>query len=116
MENLQTIVALAGSAFGMLITTITFISKFIKSSKLKKVAEDMNRLEEVIKPFVIRAEEFVNYTGIEKKTYVLTAVNEFAIKSGINFDVNWVSEQIEKVVALSNNVNTKKKENNNGNY
>ena len=52
------------------------------------------------------AESFANYSGEEKKEYVITKVNQFAIENGIKFDLQMVTEKIEEMIELSKKVNS----------
>lgn len=110
MENIQIILSVGGTALGLLITTITFLTKFIKNLKVKKVMDSVIKIGNAVLPFIQKAEEFTAYTGEEKKEYVMTKANQFAIENGIKFDKELVSQKIEELVAMSNNVNVKKKE------
>ena len=55
---------------------------------------------------------FNNYLGNEKKEYVITKLNQFAIENNIDFDKEKLDERIEKLIKLSKNVNYKKNNNN----
>ena len=105
IENLEIILSIAGTALGLLITTVTFLSKFLKSAKAKKIAENVIKISEAMIPYIEQAETFVNYSGAEKKEYVLTKANRFAIDNGIKFDAEAVSEKIEELVELTKKVN-----------
>jgi hypothetical protein len=51
------------------------------------------------------AESYYNYLGEEKKAYVLTKLNQYALDNGITFDEEKASQKIEELIALSKNVN-----------
>lgn len=110
MENLSLILSTIATAIGLLITTLTFLLKFIKSAKAKKIAENIISIGNAIIPYIEQAELFANYSGAEKKEYVMTKANQFAIKNSINFDANLVSEKIEELVKLSKEVNSRDKD------
>ena len=44
LENLGGILSIASAAVGLLITTVTFLTKFIKSAKGKKTAENILKI------------------------------------------------------------------------
>lgn len=67
----------------------------------------MLELCNVLLPYIEKAEKFVNYTGEEKKEYVMTQVNRYALENGIKFDYNVVSSKIEEYIELSKEVNAK---------
>ena len=99
MENIELWLSVAGTAVGFAITTNTFLSKFIKSVKAKKIAENAVKIGNAILPYIEQAEKFVSFTGEEKKAYVMTKANQFAIDNGIKFDESKTSEKIDEIVA-----------------
>ena len=105
MENLEIILSVAGTALGLLVTTVTFLSKFIKSAKAKKIAENIIKIGNAMIPYIEQAENYVNFSGEEKKQYVMTQANQFAIENGIAFDAEAVGEKIEELVDLTKKVN-----------
>jgi len=105
MENLTAIISIACTAAGFLATAITFIARFVKSAKEKKAAQDIIKLCDAIMPFIRKAESFLNYTGLEKKEYVLTKANQFAIENKIRFNAALVGDKIEELVRLTREVN-----------
>ena len=105
MENLEIILSAAGTALGLLVTTVTFLAKFIKNAKGKKVAENIVKIGNAMIPYIQEAETFLNYSGEEKKQYVMTKANQFAIDNNIPFDAEAVSDKIEELIALTNQVN-----------
>lgn len=64
-------------------------------------------ISEQLNAFIVEAEQFKNYTGKEKKNYVLTKMNQFSIENGIKFSSEFISEKIEEIISLTKNVNTK---------
>ncbi|HEY8444187.1 MAG TPA: phage holin, LLH family [Clostridia bacterium] len=107
MENIQLFFSILGSGVGFLLTTIMFLFKFIKSLKSKKAAEEIIKITNAIIPFIEQAEKFSSYSGKEKKEYVMTKVNQFAIENGIKFDPELTSQKIEELIKLSKEVNYK---------
>ncbi len=107
MENLKLLLSFAVTALGLLISTLTFLIKSIGNAKAKKKANELLELCNVLLPYIEKAEKFVNYTGEEKKEYVMTQVNRYALENGIKFDYNVVSSKIEEYIELSKEVNAK---------
>lgn len=107
MENLKLLLSFAVTALGLLISTLTFLTKSIGNAKAKKKANELLELCNVLLPYIEKAEKFVNYTGEEKKEYVMTQVNRYALENGIKFDYNVVSSKIEEYIELSKEVNAK---------
>ena len=107
MEHLKLLLSFAVTVLGLLISTLTFLIKSIGNAKAKKKASELLELCNVLLPYMEKAEKFVNYTGEEKKEYMMTQVNRYALENGIKFDYNVVSSKIEEYIELSKEVNAK---------
>lgn len=112
LEDIQLFLPFLAPALGLLCTTIVFLKKFVKNKRLKKVLEKAEKLTKEIIPCIMEAEKFVNYTGEEKKNFVMTKLNQFAIINNIKFNEEETSNKIEQLVSLTKEVNV----NNNSNY
>lgn len=110
MENLELILSLAGTALSLFIACVLFIVKLIRGYVTKNKLKNSYILLDAVGPLMEVAETFTNYSGEEKKEYVITKVNQFAIENNIKFDLKTVTEKIEELIALSKNVNSDKKE------
>lgn len=108
MENLEVMLSIAATGVGLAITTVTFLSKFIKSARAKKIAENLVKMGNAILPYIEQAEKFVSFTGEEKKAYVMTKANQFAIDNGIQFEKDETGKKIDEIVALCKAVNVNK--------
>jgi hypothetical protein len=111
MEKLEIILSLSGTGLGLLITAVTFMAKFIKNSKAKKAAESVVEIGNAVLPYIKQAETFINYSGAEKKEYVITKANQFALEHGIRFDAASVAVKVEELVKLTKEVNKREKDN-----
>ena len=49
----------------------------------------------------------MNYSGAEKKEYVMTKINQYALENHIKFNQEEISKRIEELVALTKEVNVK---------
>jgi len=107
MKELEIILSLSGTAAGLLVTTVTFILKFIRSTKAKRLADQLTAIGEAVVPYIEQAEGFLHYSGAEKKEFVLTKANQFAIGKGYDFNVPLVAERIEELVRLTKKVNAR---------
>lgn len=105
MEKLSLMLSVAGTVLGLLITTLTATCKWVKNSKAKTVAENIIKISNFILPYIEKAETFISFTGEEKKAYVMTKANQYAIDNGIKFDEEQISSKIDELVALSKLVN-----------
>jgi hypothetical protein len=110
MEKLQILISIAGTVASLLVTSIVFIIKFIQAVKSKKKIINNSLLEDAIAPLMEIAEKFKNYSGEEKKEYVLTKINQFALDNNLEFDESALSIKIEELIDLTKQVNYKKAE------
>ena len=107
MGNLHIILSLSGSTAGLLLTTITVMIRLLKSRKARRVAEQAIQISNAVLPFIREAECFKDYSSVEKKTYVMTKANQFAIKNKIPFNEGKVGERVDELVDLTKCVNTR---------
>lgn len=106
--DLEFIFSMIGTCLGIIITILTFIIKMSKNTKVRKKAEKLLLLTNQINTFVKEAEGFTNYSGSEKKNYVLTKMNQFSIDNKIKYDEDYVSNKIEELIDTTKVVNTNK--------
>ena len=99
MNKIKIIISLLATTLSLLFTSSLSLFKFINSKKLNKKIIDLMKI----------AKEFTNYSGIEKKEYVLTKLNQLSIDNKVNFDIEKASSKIEELISLSKNVNAKEK-------
>lgn len=107
MKELELILSLAGTVLGLVVTALTFFVKLVKNGRAKKAAEQVLQIANTLLPYIEQAETFVNYTGQEKKQFVMTKANQYAIENGIVFDPEAVSSKVEQLVLLTKSVNIK---------
>jgi len=107
MENLEIILSLIGTTLGLAITVLTFIIRSVRNSKVKKSLEQAVKIGNAVLPFVREAEKFTSFSGAEKKAYVMTKANQFAIQNKILFSEELVSQKVEELVELTKQVNVK---------
>ena len=110
MKDIEIIISIAGTALGFMVTAATFLAKFVKSARAKRAAENLIKIGNAVIPYIEQAEKFANYSGAEKKEYVLTKANQFAINQGIDFDLESVGNKIEELVKLTKSVNGRDKD------
>lgn len=108
--SIQEIITLIGSVLPLLIAFLTFLVKFIKNEKAKKVLNCTLKLAETIQPLIVEAEKFTHFSGEEKKQYVLTKANQFAIDHKLKFDQEKVSVMIDELVETTKKVNMRDKD------
>lgn len=110
VETLQIWLPIVSGFVGILITFLSFIIPLVKNSKAKKILETSVKIAEAVQPYIIEAEKFINYTGEEKKSFVMTKANQYAIDNKLKFNVEEVSKQVETLVALTKQVNQREKD------
>ena len=99
--------SLCGTILGLAITIAAFIFKWIRNTKAKKNLEQMVKVGNAVLPFIREAEKFAAYSGAEKKAYVMTKANQFAIENRIAFNEQQISDKIEEIVNLTKQINVK---------
>lgn len=109
MEKIEQIIIIAANCLGLLATFTGFLIPLVKNVKAKNKLVALNKLTSTLQTLIIEAEEFTNFTGTEKKEYVMTKANRYAIKNRIPFDEQLVSDKVEDLVALSKEVNVGKR-------
>ncbi len=107
MENFEVVLSLAGTAFSLLVTSVIFVIRMVKALKERNSMQSLSCLYDAIAPLMEIAEGFTGYSGEEKKQFVLTKVNQFAIENGIKFDAAATAAQVEKLIGLSKKINAK---------
>ncbi len=110
METLKMILSIAAGALPFIITTLTYMIKFIKNKNAKKILNGVLSVTEQLQPLIVQAEKFTHYSGEEKKQYVLTRVRQFAMENNLRFDETAVSEEIDEIVATTKRVNAREKD------
>ena len=107
MEKLEYIFSLVGTALSFLVALLTLVVNLMKVLKDKSVTEDREKLVEKLLELVVEAEGVLDYSGKEKKAYVMDKISEFASETDIEADLEFISEEIEKLVELSKQVNAR---------
>lgn len=107
LENIEIILSLAGTSLTLFLTTILFLKKVVKNKKIKEIIKKVESLTNQIIPYIKEAESFINYSGVEKKSYVMTKLQAYAIENEIAFNKDEISNKIESLIELTNEVNVK---------
>lgn len=108
--SIQDILTLCGTAVPLLAGLLTFLVKFVRNEKAKRSLQTVIKLTEALSPMIVKAEEFSHYTGQEKKQFVLTQANQFAIDHKLKFDQDTAERLIEDLVATTKKVNARGKD------
>ena len=114
MENMEYILSLAGAALSILAALLTIAVKFVKAVNELKAREGEEEIGKKLPELIEEAEKFEEYSGAEKKAYVMDKIAEYAEEAGIEADLQYVSEKIEELVELSKQVNVNKSSNERG--
>jgi ABC-type uncharacterized transport system fused permease/ATPase subunit len=110
LDFIQDIVKIAAVALPAIITATGYIAANSKNKKLKQAAENLNKVSKAAQIYVADAEQFLNYSGTEKKQWVLTKINQYAIENKIPYDAETVANVVEEIVTLSKKVNSREKD------
>lgn len=107
LESIKEYLSVFGTLLGFLCTFLVFLKNKIKNKRVKKIIEKTEKITKTIIPTIIEAEQFDDYTGIEKKEYVMTKLQEYAISFGIKFDSQSLSDRVDELIELTKNVNVR---------
>ena len=107
MEKVEYIFSLVGTVLSFLVALLTLASKLMKVLKDKSITENREKLVEKLLELVVEAEGMIDYSGKEKKSYVMEKILEFASETDMEVDFEFASQEIEKLVELSKLVNAK---------
>ena len=105
MENIKEIITIASACLGLIATATGFLIPLVKNVKAKNKLTALNKLSTTLQAFIVDAETFTNFTGAEKKEYVMTKANRYAIENKIPYDEQAISDKVEEIVAVSTEVN-----------
>ena len=83
MEDLKIILSITTSIMVILSTILTLLVKAIKNNKTKKTLQGVLSCTNQLIPLIQEAERFINYTGEEKKEYVITRINKYMKENNI---------------------------------
>lgn len=92
-------------AIGFLISLLIFICKQSKSRKAQKVAANLLFINERVREAIVLAEDYINYSGSDKKEWVITKVVEACLENNVTYSREAISEVIEACINLSKQVN-----------
>lgn len=111
MEEIKMYVSYITPILTIICSFLIFLKNKIKKKQVSKMVEKTEELMKRIIPYIEEAERFTNFSGEEKKEYVMTKLKGYAINFGIDFDENSISNKVEELIELSKKVNTFKDEN-----
>lgn len=113
--NISDILSYVIFGISFLLGLVTTLVPYLKTAKAKKNAEKLVKalsgfelIVEQIQPYVVKAEQFRNFSGPERKEWVMTQLKLLALEHSIVFDEVAISEKVEEVVATTNKVNVNK--------
>ena len=105
LDNYELYLSIAAAIISLIFAIIICIIKLVRTIKSKTKLQNDSDLLDAAAPIMQIAESFINYSGAEKKEYVLTRINQLAIENGISFNLKAVSDKIEDLIRLSKHVN-----------
>ena len=111
VENLELFLSIAVTVISLFLSSITFLIKLIKNIKARKELDNLLKISNEIIPFIEEAEKLINYSGQEKKEYVITRITQFALSNKIELNQEEINEIIETFISLTKNVNIKSSKN-----
>jgi len=105
IENIEAIIALVVALVGLFGTVVTLIAKLKGSKKLLDFAEKFTKVSNEVIKYIEEAEELLNFTGLEKKQWVVHKIKLFAESIGFPIDESMIENLIETAITFSKKVN-----------
>lgn len=109
-ETLKLILTAVGLGLALISSILVAIAKNSKSVKVAKKATNLLSVITAVQTFVSQAESIVGFTGVNKKEWVMTKVNQYCISKGIAYDNDEVDKLVEQFIDFSKQVNAKNEE------
>lgn len=111
LNNLEYILSIISVIICFILSLIINIKKIKKLKSENKEINNIEFINSVLEEYIKKAEEFKNFTGIEKKEYVLTKTNKYLFDNNIHISDDVIDKKIEELIDLTNLVNTNKTKN-----
>lgn len=96
---------------GLVSALIPYLRTAKAKNNAEKVVKALSGFEIIcrnIQQLVVKAEQFRNFSGAERKEWVMTQLRIIALENSIVFDESAVSEKVEEVVETTRKVNVNK--------
>jgi len=105
IEYLQQVIELVIAILVLLSMIGGLWYRLTKSEKAKKLVEAVNFYQQEIEKYVVLAEKMKNYSGEQKKRWVIDQVVFLSTKNKIPIDEELISNLIEKLIKVTKEVN-----------
>lgn len=112
LKNTAQIITGVVSGASIVMLIVALVLKRTNNKKAQAVADkmlalsaEMNQLNNFILGFMKQAEDNVNFTGADKKKWVVMQVKSACVDAGISCDEHYLEEQIENLIEFSKIVN-----------
>ena len=103
LSNLEIVISLLGTIVGLIFALLAYL----RNAKAKKSLQCEVKITNALIPYMSDAERFTAFTGEQKKVYVMTKANQFAIDNKIKFNAEKISAKVEELLLLTKHVNSK---------
>lgn len=105
MEEMKLYISLIVFFLGFITSIISIVIKYTKNIKVKNNLQNMLMIIDEIIPLIIEAEEFLSYSGEEKKEYVVSRIFRKLNNCNIKIEEEKIDIIIEKLVDFTKEVN-----------
>ena len=109
IENLKDILWIISACTGILVTAISFLIPTVKNAKVKKALQVAVDMGDFVRQGCAEAYKFIHFTDEEKKAYVMTNAERYALENKVAFDKEKVSQQIDDFIVLVKKIYERKK-------
>lgn len=104
MNQIEIILSYASTIIIFLVSSITYVVKYIKRVKELKIMNDSKLLESELERLMILAEQFM-VDGNTKESFVLDRLKYFAQELKIDFKYDEIHGKILNLIQLTKNIN-----------
>lgn len=109
MENYETILGYVSTVLILVLTTITYIIKFIEKQREIKKMNDSNLLELELERLMMEAETLFD-DGETREKFVIDRLRAYSLDYKIISNFDQLQNKIAKVISLSKEINVNRKE------
>lgn len=105
MDKVEALITIISTILGFVASFTGVLVACVKNIKARKYLEATSKLATALQEFVIEAESLDNFSGEEKKSYVLTKANRYAIENKLPYNEQDVGQVVENLIKVSKEVN-----------
>lgn len=107
MELAKEWIAIISAIIGLIVSAVPLVMFLLRTIKNAKKNWNWSLILQSLPNLIMKAEEFISYSGLEKKEWVKTALKIYCIENNILFDADKFEAEITNLVDLTKKVNAR---------